>query len=96
MRSRPTTESSSGGADSAVRGSEGAGRGEVALVPRAPKRPRAPLAPLNHHPYPPAGPDVDGNIRGLVLVALKMNHPRVGTIILEANRMNKVLLIAIQ
>jgi hypothetical protein len=38
----------------------------------------------------------DGNIRGLVLVALKMNHPRVGTIILEANRMNKVLLIAIQ
>ena len=92
MRSRPTTESSSEGADSAVRGPEGAGRGEVALVPRAPKRPRAPLAPLNHHPYP----DVDGSIRGLVLVALKMNHPRVGTIILEANRMNKVLLIAIQ
>ena len=48
-RARPTAESSSEGADFAVRGSEGVGRGGGALVPRAPRAPRAPLTPLK--PY---------------------------------------------
>ena len=49
---RPTAESSSEGADFAVRGPEGVGRGGGALVPRAPRAPRAPPTPLKAHPAP--------------------------------------------